>query len=449
MNPFPPLSVVPSRRRFLYGIGAGLALALAGCRERRTENPVADYTCAMHPEVRSHDPKGHCPICGMDLIPVASTAVSSASAATTKADPFTIPPERLAAIGVRTGTVERKRVAFPLRAPATLAYDEAGFRDINVKGGGGYVENLAANYVGKPVAKGERLMTVLVEDWIEAQKAYVAAWRARNRTGGAKFTQNAFAADQELERFRARLRIWDLSGAQIAELDRFAATVSEFDLRTGKGLKGTLDILSPVSGWVTEKSAVEGMRFEAGQSLLRLADLSTVWVEAAFDEAAARYVAPGTAFTVRVEALPDFQAEARVDYLAPGFAEGSRRRTARLRLANADGRLSPGMIASVESAVALGERLVVPASALLPTGTRQVAFLDKGEGRLEPRFVVAGARFGEEVEVVSGLAEGDRVITSANFLIDSESRIQGALRVFEGDENRGSEGNAGNEGRMP
>ncbi len=425
------------RRRFLFGIASVSALALAGCGKagEGVDPSVAYYTCAMHPEVHSNDPKGHCPICGMNLVPVLKQDAAAAPAATTaamsKTDPFSIPPERLAAIGVRVGTVERKRVALPLRAPATLAYDEAGFRDVNVKGGGGFVTALDANYVGKRVAKGERLLTALVEDWIEAQRAYVTAWRARKRTGGAMFAQNAFASDQELERFRARLRIWDLSDAQLAELDRFAATVSDFDLRTGKGLKGTLDVLAPVSGWVTEKTAVEGMRFEAGQSLLRLADLSTVWAEASFDEDAARYLAPGTAFTVRMEALPDLRLPAKIEYLAPGFTEGSRRRIARLRLANPDGKLVPGMAGSVEGEADLGERLVVPASALLPTGGRMVAFLDRGNGKLEPRFVVAGTRLGEEIEVVSGLAEGDRVVTSANFLIDSESRLQGALKLFE------------------
>jgi len=428
------------RRRFLFGIGAALALAGCGKSGEGSDPAVAYYTCAMHPEVHSNDPKGHCPICGMDLVPVlkqnagvATAAAAATTAATSKTDPFSIPPERLAAIGIRVGTVERKRVAFPLRAPATLAYDEAGFRDINVKGGGGFVTALYANYVGKPVAKGERLLTALVEDWIEAQRAYVAAWRARKRTNGAMFAQNAFASDQELERFRARLRIWDLSDAQIAELDRFAATVSDFDLRTGKGLKGTLDVLAPVSGWVTEKTAVEGMRFEAGQSLLRLADLSTVWAEASFDEDAARYLALGTAFTVRMEALPDLRLPAKIEYLAPGFTEGSRRRIARLRLANPDGKLVPGMAGSVEGEADLGERLIVPASALLPTGGRMVAFLDRGNGKLEPRFVSAGTRFGEEIEVLpnGGLAEGDRVVTSANFLIDSESRLQGALKLFE------------------
>lgn len=235
---------------------------------------------------------------------------------------------------------------------------------------------------------------------------------------------------EQIERMRKGLRVWDLSESQISDLEKFAVQMSETDLRSGKGLKGTFDVLSPVSGHVMEKTSTEGMRFEAGQSLLKVVDLSTVWVQADFSEDQVRYVSPGQDFRIRFPAFPEEAITAKVDFINPHLMEETRRQTVRFILPNPGHRFSPGMYATVEGSQALGTKLAVPASAVIPTGRRYVVFLDHGGGKLEPRFADLGEKFGDFYEVLSGLSENDRVVTSANFLIDAESRVQGALKTW-------------------
>jgi len=435
------------RRRFITGLAASATLLLAGCVKSSRSSSSADpavsyYTCAMHPSVRSQDPKGHCPICGMTLVPVykdsaqgtaaaAPVALAASSAADTDANPFHIAPERLQQIGASSGVVEKREIERPLSAPANVVVDESGLRDINVKSGG-YIVKLYADYVGKPVELGQPLMTVLVEGWIDAQLDYIKAYRsyARRADGGMPNNNNSQLVFDQIDRLRKRLRVWDLSDTQIADLEKFAVTMNETDLRTGRGLKGTFDVLSPVSGHVMEKNAIEGMRFEAGQSLLKVVDLSTVWVEADFPEDQARYVSPGQEFQISFPALPGKPLSAQVAFINPHLMVETRRQTVRFIVPNPGHVLSPGMYATVEGSQDLGSRLAVPADAVIPTGRRYVVFLDHGGGQLEPKFVQLGDRYGDFYEVLSGLAENDRVITSANFLIDAESRVQGALKTW-------------------
>ncbi|MDE1171737.1 MAG: efflux RND transporter periplasmic adaptor subunit [Verrucomicrobium sp.] len=430
------------RRRFIAGMAG--ALLLAGCSKAAVTSDskasnVDYYTCTMHPSVRSQDPKGKCPICGMDLVPVmkqgtdaAGTATAATAAATAVApetNAFDIPPERLQAIGASSGVVERREMQRPLNAPATVVIAESGLRDINVKSGG-YIVKLYADYVGKPVTEGQPLMTVLVEGWIDAQLDYIKAYRSYARTSEGGMNRNSLLAFDAIDRMRKRLRVWDMSDAQIADLEKFALEMNETDLRSGKGLKGTFDVLSPVSGHVMEKTAIEGMRFEAGQSLLKVVDLSTVWVQADFPEDQARYVSPGQEFQIRFPSRPGQSLTAQVDFINPHLMEETRRQTVRFVVSNPGHQLSPGMYASVEGNQMIGTKLAVPASAVIPTGRRYVVFLDHGGGKLEPKFVDLGEKYGDFYEVLSGLAENDRVITSANFLIDAESRVQGALKTW-------------------
>jgi len=421
-----------ARRGFLAGMAGTLVLfgcSKAGVASGQPDSNVAYYTCTMHPSVRSQDPKGHCPICGMSLVPVYKQGAAAAAMAP-DTNPFTVPPERLQAIGASSGTVERRALQRPLSAPATVVIAESGLRDINVKSAG-YIVKLDADYIGKPVVAGRPLMTVLVEGWIDAQLDYIKAYRSYRRTadGGINNRNNLLAFDA-IDRMRKRLRVWDMSEAQIADLEKFAVQMTEADLRTGKGLKGTFDVLSPVSGHVMEKTAIEGMRFEAGQSLLKVVDLSTVWVQADFPEDQVRYVSPGQEFQIRFPALPAKSFPARVDFINPHLAEETRRQSVRFVVPNPGHELSPGMYATVEGNQRIGTKLAVPASAVIPTGRRTVVFLDHGGGKLEPRFVELGERYGDFYEVFSGLAENDRVVTSANFLIDAESRVQGALKSW-------------------
>ena len=420
----------------------------AGCSKQDVpvHSDVDYYTCPMHPSV--HESKQvPCPICGMDLVPVKkkrqntekldSGTASASVPDLVNSNSIQIAPERLQAIGVRTGVVKKQVLQTILRAPGTVMVDESTLRDINVKTADGFIEKLLADSTGRTVHKGETLAWILSEGWIEAQQEYIKAYRAWRRSNVLSTSANSVALEQEFNRMRARLRVWDLSEAQLKKLEDMAINLPEVNLSLrkgqGQGLSGIFELLSPIDGIVLQKEAVQGMKFTAGQSLFRLAQLTPVWVEAEFHEDQAPYVAPGNEFDITFPALPDMKFKARVSYIYPQVNAETRRLKARFILPNTDLKLLPGMYANVSYEVQYGEKLAVPFDAVIPTGDRFVVFLDQGGGRLEPRFVSIGEKLGNSYEVLDGLKEGDRVITSANFLIDSESRIQGVLKQWSSD----------------
>jgi Cu(I)/Ag(I) efflux system membrane fusion protein len=361
---------------------------------------------------------------------VSSPKPSSQEGAETS--PFTISPERLQEIGVRTGVVQKTRLQRLLRVPGIVVVDESSLWDINVKAASGYIEELQANYTGKLVHKGEPLATILSEGWMEAQEDYMKAYLAYKRTVLMSPNENTFYLEQKLERYRARIRVWDLSEDQIHQLEELSLRTTDIELseHETKGLRGTFDLLSPIDGIVVEKQAIQGMQYETGQSLFRLAKLSPIWVEAEFPEDQAPYVGLGHEFNITFPAQPELNTKAKVDFIYPQLKPDTRRLKARFILQNANLKILPGMFANVSCAFEEGEKLAVPVDAVIPTGERFVVFLDHGQGKLEPRFVKLGDRLGDSYEVLDGLSEGDHVVTSANFLIDSESRLQGALKLW-------------------
>lgn len=437
------------------------------------------YTCAMHPSVREKKP-GPCPICGMEMVPVMkqkSKAVPSASPAAggdhsqhlpkvsstdaqdagntaspsvvatpSSSEPettsFQVAPERLQAIGIRSDVIRREKLQRLLRAPGIVTIDESTLRDINIKTADGYIEKLFADYTGKKVNKDEPLALILSEGWIEAQQDYIKAYRAWRRTRVLMANENSIRLEQEINRMRARLRVWDLTEEQIKKLEDLALHVTEVDLTLrrgqGQGLSGFFELLSPITGIIIEKNAIEGAKFERGATLFKLAELSPIWIEAEFPEDQSPYMGVGHEFDVSFPALPGLAAKARVAFIYPQVDAGTRRLKARFVLQNPEMKLLPGMYANVSCGLEFGEKLAVPFDAVIPTGDRFVVFLDHGGGKLEPRFVKVGEKLGNSYEVLEGLVEGDRVITSANFLIDSESRIQGALKMWGGGSGAGA-----------
>lgn len=445
----------------LVGLGLFVWLGTA-CSKKESAAAASDidyYTCAMHPSVHQNKP-GPCPICGMELVPVKKKSTPEKTPITPDPKPgadhsqhrmppnskndkiavaegspevssFQISPERLQVIGVRSGVVTKERLQRLLRTPGIVVVDEGSLRDINVKVAGGYVNKLYVSVTGQRVKKGEPLASILSEGWIEAQQQYIKAYRDARRSVTSA-NGNSFVIEQQINRMRARLRVWDLSDTQLKKLEEYALNVKDFDFSLregqGQGLRGTFELLSPVDGIVLQKEAVEGMKFEPGQSLFRLAALSPIWIDAEFPEDQAPYVAVGHEFDVALPALPDFHAKAKVSFIYPQLNPETRRLKARFVVSNPDTKLLPGMYANVSCALEYGEKLSVPFDAVIPTGDRFVVFLDHGGGKLEPRFVKIGEKLGNSYQVLEGLKEGDRVVTSANFLIDSESRIQGALK---------------------
>ena len=434
-----------NRRRALLGISL-LALTACSRSAQGTKPPdsnVAYYTCPMHPFVRSQDPHGKCPVCGMDLVPVmkskatdnaANAAPVVAAVATSSVDTTTgmvnIAPERLQEIGVTTEVATKRVLTRQLRAPARAEIDESALRDINIKAGAGYIEKLYTNYEGMTVRKGEPLMRVLCEGWLQTQIDYIKSYRAWKRTPLMSQMNNSIPLDNQLELMRARIRVWDLSEDQIHDLEKFAIGTNEIDLRTGHGLSGSFDVLAPFDGYVRTKKAIEGMRFEAGQSLLELADHSHVWIVAEFPEDQASYVNVGQKMTVTFPSMPGEKIDGEVSFLDPHVDENQRRISARIVIADPSHKFHPGLFAEVSGETPLGQRLSISTGAVVPTGDKYIVFIDHGGGKLEPREIEIGSHSGDYDEVVSGLNEGDRVIASANFLIDAESRIQGVLKTW-------------------
>jgi len=433
-----------SRRRALLGLSL---LALTACSRTVKETKVsgsniAYYTCTMHPFVHSQDPKGKCPVCGMDLVPVqASSTDNSNSAPATNAAPamvtssvdangmVNIAPERLQEIGATTEVVTKRKLTRSLHAPARAEINESALRDINIKAGSGYITKLYASYEGMSFRKGQPLMTVLCEGWLQTQIDYIKAYRDWKRSPLVS-PNNSFALNNKLDLMRARIRVWDLSEDQIASLEKFALSTNEIDLKTGHGLSGSFDVLAPFDGYVHKKKAMEGMRFEAGQSLLELADHSHVWIVAQFPEDQAMYVNVGQRMAVSFPSMPKQMEIGEISFIDPHIDEQQRRIMARIVISDHDHMIHPGLFAEVSGEIPLGEALTVSAGAVVPTGNKFIVFVDHGGGKLEPRQIEVGVRSGDNYEVLSGLDEGDRVVSGANFLIDAESRIQGVLKTW-------------------
>ena len=436
-----------TRRRALVGLSL---LTLTACSRSASKTDsaggnVAYYTCTMHPFVRSQDPNGHCPVCGMSLVPVykqdaqpetnpstnaaPAAAVAAATSTIDSNGMVTISPERMQQAGASTEIVTRRPMTRTLRAPARAEIDESALRDINVKAGAGYITKLYANFEGMPFTKGQPLMTVLCEGWLQTQIDYIKAYRAWKRSPLVS-QNNSIALDNQLELMRARIRVWDLSEDQIADLEKFALSTNEIDLRTGHGLSGSFDVLAPFDGFVHEKKAIEGMRFEPGQSLLVLANHSHVWVVAQFPEDQAPYVNVGQKMTVTFPSMPQHKATGEVSFIDPHVNEDQRRILARIVISDEGHMFHPGLFAEVSGELPAGNSLTISTGAVVPTGSKYIVFVDHGGGKLEPREVEVGTHFGDLYEVISGLNEGDRVVSSANFLIDSESRIQGVLKTW-------------------
>jgi Cu(I)/Ag(I) efflux system membrane fusion protein len=340
-----------------------------------------------------------------------------------------ITPERMQEIGATTEVVTKRRLTRSLQAPARAEIDESALRDINVKAGSGYIEKLYASYEGMSFRKGQPLMTVLCEGWLQTQIDYIKSYRDWKRSPRMS-PNNSFALDNQLDLMRARIRVWDLSEDQIHDLEKFALSTNEIDLRTGHGLSGSFDVLAPFDGYVHMKKAVEGMRFDPGQTLLELADHSHVWIVAQFPEDQAMYVNVGQKMTVTFPSMPQQKVQGEISFIDPHVDDEQRRIMARIVISDEGHMFHPGLFAQVSGEIPTVESLTISTGAVVPTGSKYIAFVDHGAGSLEPREIEIGAHSGDYYEVLSGLNEGDRVVSGANFLIDAESRIQGVLKTW-------------------
>ncbi len=373
------------------------------------------YQCPMHPQITSDRP-GSCPICGMDLVRAVAGA-PAASSPTPGRSVVTLSAERRAVLGLRTAPVSSAAIDRSIRTVGRVAVDERRLKHVHAKFEA-YIDDLRVDFVGKLVRRGEVLASVYSPELVATQQEYLLAFRGRQRLGGSPVESVARGGADLLDAARQRLILWDIRASDIERLER-----------TGE-VRRTLDVVSPVSGYVMAKTAQEGMRATPADTLFEIADLSHLWVLADVYEADLPSVRVGTPAAVSLGYLPGRTWSGSVTWIAPTGDAQSRTIKVRVEVDNAGALLKPEMFADVALRVGHGEGLVVPESAVLNSGSRQLLFVDLGEGRLEPREVTLGSKGDHGVQVLSGVSAGEHVVTAANFLLDSESSLKAALQTM-------------------
>jgi membrane fusion protein, copper/silver efflux system len=381
------------------------------------------YYCPMHPGVQQDHP-GECPICNMTLVPRAAGEPVKAAAAPADGGasvpglvPIDITVERQQLMGMRSARVTRERLAPELRTIGTVAASEKGLAVIQTRFSG-WIEQLMVTQTGQKVARNQVLATIYSPELLQAQQEYLTALKW-SPTGSAPVppADSAHVGNLEGLASDARTRL-ELLGISAPELDEIA--------RTGQPVRA-LKIRSPVSGYVIDKPVVQGMAVQPGAPLFQIADLSTIWVLAEVYEYELGRIKTGQPASLELAAYPGEKFEGKVTFVYPTLDASTRTMRIRVELANKDLRLKPGMYGNVYIATAAVETLVVPSEAVVDTGEAQYLFVAKEGGHFEPRRVKTGARAAGKTAIVEGVAEGEVVVTTANFLLDSESRLRATL----------------------
>jgi Cu(I)/Ag(I) efflux system membrane fusion protein len=396
-------------------LGCGLAACRRGAgTAAKAEAAKTQYQCPMHPSYVSDRP-GQCPICKMDLVPMQPAAAAGGPLPVVAGRAMVaLSPERRQLLGVRSEAVTRRHLDRTIRTVGRVAMDERRLHHVHTKYEA-YVEKLYVNFIGQMVRKGDHLAALYAPELVATQQEYLLAYRAQQRLSASGIPSVAKGGSDLLEAARQRLLFWDVAPADIEALER-----------TGQ-VQRTVDLHAELPGYVLQKSAVHGMRVTPADILFDIADLSAVWILADVYESDLATVELGMAAEVTLPYQPGRTWRGTVAFVNPIVEPGTRTVKVRVEVANQDYALKPDMFADVVLRRELGDALFVPESAVLKPGDRQIVFLDRGDGRLEPREIETGARVEGGYAVLSGIAEGDKVVTSANFLIDSESSLKAAL----------------------
>jgi multidrug efflux pump subunit AcrA (membrane-fusion protein) len=360
----------------------------------------------MHPWIIQDHP-GDCPICGMKLEPVHNTAgAGDASSSAIAVDPATIQLMNLQTTEVARGPLRRT-----IRTVGTIDFNETGLADVTTKFKG-WIEKLDVDTTGQLVHRGEPLFEIYSPELYSAEAEYLAMLDSTNGSGGT--TLRGVALD--------KLKFFDISDAQIAKLEKSPAP------------KKTLEILAPADGFVIEKGIVQGQMVDAGMKLYRLANLGIVWVFAQVYEQELPYVQLGQEATVKLSSLPDREFRGRVTYVYPNVDEKTRTAKVRLEFENPGYFLKPGMFVSAQITAELEpSALLVSDSAILRSGEKNTVFVALPGGKFDPRTVVLGPESEHDmVEVISGLQEGERIVASGQFMLDSESQLREAIQKMSG-----------------
>jgi RND family efflux transporter MFP subunit len=447
--------------------------------DKGTSATAARYHCPMHPTVVSNHP-GNCPICGMQMVPTKESAAAAIPSAVEpvanrpaqgeSVQPAEAPtegkkkiiyrstmnpaevsdhpgkdsmgmemvPEEVFAppaptgpgvpgratihissdirqlINVRTTAVERRPFVETIRTVGRLTYDETRLHHIQTRISG-WVQTLYANTTGTVVKQGEPLLTIYSPELVSSAQEYLIALNGRERIAGTALPEARQSAERLVDSARRRLLLFDLSPQQIAAIKHSGKVPTEMTLH------------APSGGYIIKRNVTEGDKIDPGMTLLDIADLSHVWVLADIYEYELPFVHLGQSATVSLSYLPGRTLEGQISLIYPVVSKATRTIKVRIEFANPDVALKPEMYADVEIHSDLGVKLVVPESAVISTGTRNVAFVERGAGIFEPREVKLGVRLPSTLEILAGLTEGEQVVTSANFLVDSESKLQAAV----------------------
>ncbi|MFH1026129.1 MAG: efflux RND transporter periplasmic adaptor subunit [Nitrospirota bacterium] len=330
-----------------------------------------------------------------------------------------IPPEKQQLIGVKTIEVSQKPLEETIRTVGIIEYDERRLATVNTKFEG-WIERLYVDYTGKYVKKGEPLAEIYSPELLSTQQEFLnlIKWSRQSREIKNETVGTMLAKDTQtiIEAARQRLRLWDISDEQIQKIEQ-----------TGRPMR-TLTVYSPASGYVVQKMALQGMRVMPGEKLFDIADLSTVWILSDIYEYELPLIKVGQTAKISLSYFPDREFSSRIDYIYPTIAGESKTAKVRFTIPNPGGLLKPQMYTNVAVKIHLGKKLAIPEDAIIDTGTKQVVYVDKGEGYFEPRAIMTGIKAGGMVEVLKGLEVGEKVATSATFLIDSEAKLKGVVQ---------------------
>jgi Cu(I)/Ag(I) efflux system membrane fusion protein len=378
----------------------------------------------MHPQITSEDPQYKCPICGMDLVLKKTTGAAPSGAdglhdETRPLAPITVSADQKRLLGITFGTVEQRPITREIRTSARIVPDETRLYRVTTKIEG-YVDELFVNVTGQEVKKGQPLLSVYSPELVASQEEFITALQAAGHLSLSSHEEVAWGGKGLVESARRRLKLWDISDAQIARLEK-----------TGRPEKN-LRLFAPASGYVIEKNVLAGQKIMPGEPLLVIADLSTVWAEADIYESDLPYITVGMPVTLDLPYWPGKSFQGTVNFLNPFLDPQTRTLKARMNIKNPGLVLKGDMLGSATLQYDLGSRLAVPETAVMRTGTQSYVFKAAEADHLLPVSVTLGIKADGYYELLSGLHAGDRVVTSANFLIDSESSLKAVLQAITG-----------------